>query len=263
MTLLSVFLLGLLGGLHCVGMCGGLVAAMNFRPLATKSGSPVEFMPGITKANQSVLTARVQPPPVDLRPLFINAGRIVTYTMLGAVAGAASSTVWVLENVLPVQRGLFLLSCLLMLLVGGWLLGLRGPLLWTEKLGHRFWRRLQPLAARRLSATRPSELFMAGAVWGFIPCGMVYMVLLAALSAGNALNGALLMAVFGLGTLPNLLLMGAGSQWLGRFGGATGLRRTIAVVVIGMALLGVYRAVTLQPLDPSIFCLIPGGSGTP
>ncbi|MGH1360713.1 MAG: sulfite exporter TauE/SafE family protein [Burkholderiaceae bacterium] len=244
MTLLSVFLLGLLGGLHCAGMCGGLLTAMTFRPPARNGAAVIE----------------IAAPRVDAKPLFINLGRISTYTLLGAIAGGVGSTAWVLNNMLPVQRSLFFVSSVLMILIGGWLLGWRGPLSWTETLGHRFWKKLQPLAARRFSARKPLELMLAGGVWGLVPCGMVYMVLLAALSVGNPLEGGLLMAVFGLGTLPNLLLIGAGSQWLGRLGGATLIRNAIAVMVIAMGCVGIYRAFSAQPLDPSIFCLVPGGS---
>lgn len=244
MTLLSVFLLGLLGGLHCAGMCGGLLTAMTFRPPARNGAAVVQ------------ITA----PRVNTQPIFINLGRISTYTVLGAIAGGAGSTAWVLDNILPVQRSLFFVSSILMILIGGWLLGWRGPLVWTEKIGHRLWKKLQPVAARRFRAQKPLELMLAGGVWGLVPCGMVYMVLLAALSVGNPLDGALLMAVFGLGTLPNLLLIGAGSQWLGRLGGAMTIRGTVAVIVIAMGFLGIYRALSAQPLDPSIFCLIPGGS---
>lgn len=248
MTILAVFLLGLLGGLHCAGMCGGLVTAMTYRPP----------MPRATEVIRLHAVSPTTGP--DTRPLFINAGRIMSYTMIGAVAGAAGSTAWVLENVLPVQRSLFMLSSALMLLIGFWLLGLRGPLAIAERVGQRFWKHIQPFAARRFTARQPGELMLAGAVWGFVPCGMVYMVLLAALSAGNALDGAMLMAAFGLGTLPNLLLIGAGSQWLSRLGGATGIRRVIASMIILLGLVGVYRALSAQPLDPSIFCIIPGGA---
>ena len=243
MTLLSVFLLGLLGGLHCAGMCGGLLTAMTYRPVS----APVAVI-----AHQPM-------PRFDALPLYINIGRISTYTVLGGIAGAFGSTAWLLANILPVQRSLFLVSSVLMLAIGGWVLGVRGPLLWTERLGLRVWRLLQPLAARRAGASGPAGGFLAGAVWGFVPCGMVYIVLLGALSSGNAVSGALLMAVFGLGTLPNLLLIGAGSQWLARLGGAAGIRRAVGIVLILMALLGIYRAVTAQPLDPSIFCIVPGG----
>jgi len=251
MTILAVVLLGLLGGLDCAGMCGGLVAAMTFRPSMPPENQVIRL--------QTMPLASAASGP-DTKPLFINAGRILSYTAIGAVAGAAGSTAWILNNILPVQRSLFMLSSVLMLLIGIWLLGLGQPLAFAERLGQRFWKRIQPFAARRFSATRPGELMLAGAVWGFVPCGMVYMVLLAALSAGNALDGAMLMAAFGLGTLPNLLLIGAGSQWLSCLGGAAGIRRAIASIIILLGLIGVYRAFGAEPLDPSIFCIVPGGT---
>lgn len=244
MTLLSVFLLGLLGGLHCAGMCGGLLTAMTFRPPARPGAAVIQ----------------ISAPRVNGQPLLINLGRISTYTVLGALAGGAGSAAWVLENILPVQRSLFFISSMLMILIGAWLLGLRRPLAWAESLGHRIWKKLQPLAARGLTARSPLELMLAGGIWGLVPCGMVYMVLLAALSAGDPVEGAVLMAVFGLGTLPNLLLIGAGSQWLGRLGDTALIRIGVATLVIAMGIIGLTRAISAQPLDPSIFCLVPGGS---
>ncbi len=305
MTLLSVFLLGLLGGLHCAGMCGGIVAALSFRGesrrraasppltvdipgiepgLARADGAvaivaPVQWYTTHSDAGPSTQDRRRAGPLVSRRPapdpsaetiatplvrsLAVNSGRLFTYTMLGAVAGSVGSTLWLLENALPVQRALFVATNLVLIAIGAWLLGARALLDWTERGGQRLWRHLQPLASRLLGARHPAELFLAGAIWGFVPCGMVYMVLLSALGAGSAANGALLMAAFGLGTLPNLVLMGLGGDWLSRFIARPSIRAAVAVAIIGAGMLGVVRGVTFEPIDIFGLCITPISSNSP
>ncbi len=293
MVFLSMFLLGLLGGLHCAGMCGGIVTALSFRasparvesaaPAAqSMSVAPVQWYRTVPDANGSIgipLPGACRPTgagsglrespsarrAIALRKigaalaaaLPMNLGRITTYIMLGSLAGAAGSTLWLLDHALPVQRTLFLLTNLVLIAIGAWLLGAQILLNWTERGGQRLWHRLQPLATRLLAARTPMQLALAGAVWGFVPCGMVYMVLLSALSAGSALDGGLLMAAFGLGTLPNLLALGAGGQWLSRFSRALLVRRLIALSLIGMGVLGVARALMFEPVEIFGLCITP------
>jgi sulfite exporter TauE/SafE len=176
---LALFAMGLASGLHCLGMCGGIATAFSVRqPLLPKRR---------LLANQ----------------LLFNAGRIASYSLAGLVAGATgaafrgSSALYVAVNVLLV-------------LVGLQLVGVRTPMLWLERLGAPLWRRLQPLAARMLAV----NAFAGGALWGFIPCGLVYGALGAAALAGSPARGAMAMAAFGLGTLPWLLAAGVAAARL-------------------------------------------------
>jgi sulfite exporter TauE/SafE len=77
------------------------------------------------------------------------------------------------------------------------------------------WKRLEPLGRKLLPVRSPGRALLLGMIWGWLPCGLVYSMLIWALSAGSLVEGALLMGAFGLGTLPNLLLMGAAAGWLG------------------------------------------------
>jgi len=208
-TLLSVFLLGLLGGLHCAGMCGGIVSVMGARARRRPAG-PTIAIPVVAERSAPTLS----------RLLGYNAGRILSYTALGAIAGALGSAALLARNVLPVQQAAFVATNLLLIAIGLYLTGVSRSLTVLEAAGQGLWRLLRPLATRLLSADRVSGSFAAGLVWGLVPCGMVYGVLVAALTSGSPLRGAALMLAFGLGTLPNLMALGwsAGAvrRWLDR-----------------------------------------------
>ncbi|MFT3736361.1 MAG: sulfite exporter TauE/SafE family protein [Rhodocyclaceae bacterium] len=219
--LLAVFLIGLLGGTHCVGMCGGIVTALS---------GPV-MQPG---------QARTQP---DWRlHLAYNGGRMLTYAVLGAVFGALGSATLLFNHVLPVQLALYVLANLLLLALGAYLLGVTVLLAPLERIGGRLWRRIQPLAARYLPARSWQQALPLGMLWGLIPCGLIYSVLSTALLSGSATQGALLMGCFALGTLPNLLLAGLA---LARFRDVLrrqSVRWLAGLLIIAFGVLGLWRA---------------------
>ena len=196
-ALLSVFLVGLLGGVHCAGMCGGVVSALAPRPAAA-APFPVR-----------VVTRQATPLAVLLG---YNAGRIASYAMAGGLVGAAGSLAWVLGRLLPIQQFAFVAANLTLIAMGLYLVGSMRVTAIIESAGShtlgRVWQRLQPAAARALGRQVPSNAFAAGLLWGWMPCGMVYTVLLAALASGSPAQGAALMVAFGLGTLPNLVGLG-------------------------------------------------------
>ena len=190
---LTAFVIGLLGGVHCLGMCGGIVGALTF---------------GLPEAQRRGL---------KLLPyqLAYNLGRILSYTLAGAVAGGLGV---LLGGVLPVQLGqnvLIVFAAVFMILMGLYIGGWWNGLTLVEKAGGSLWRRVEPLGRKMMPVTSVAQAFVLGLVWGWLPCGLVYSVLVWAVSAGSAQQGAVLMAAFGLGTLPNLLLMGAAAGWLG------------------------------------------------
>jgi len=193
--LASAFVVGLLGGVHCVGMCGGIVAALTF-------GLPAERRQRIA----------------DMLPFLLayNAGRIASYTLAGALMGGAGSLLAQLMPVQVAQRALLVLAAVFMVAMGlylaGWWVGL-GRL---ERAGGVLWRRLEPYGRRLMPVRRPGQALALGLLWGWLPCGLVYSALVWAVSAGGAWQGAALMLAFGLGTLPNLLLMGAAAGSLAR-----------------------------------------------
>ena len=214
-TLFGVFMVGLLGGGHCAGMCGGIVGAVSMS------------LPG----------ARPRLPFL----LAYNGGRILSYTLAGVLAGALGASSFFLGHILPIQKILYGLSSLMLVLLGLYLAGVWHGVTYVERLGSVLWRQLQPLSRRLLPVRSPWQAILLGAVWGWLPCGLVYSVLVAALAAGNALQGGMLMLAFGLGTLPTLMAMGMAAVKLKKVLQQGWLRKLSGLAVILFGLFGLYR----------------------
>lgn len=215
LSLLTALLAGLLGGVHCVGMCGGIVAAFSFRA----DGST---------------------PPFRLH-LAYNLGRVSSYVFFGALAGMLGASLK-LAGFLPVQTLLFVLAQLVMILLGLYLAGFSRWVLVFERAGGVLWRAVKPLFQKLLPVRSTPQALLAGMVWGWLPCGLVYSVLVSALAAGSAASGAALMLAFGLGTLPNLLGMGVFTRQIQPFMQHVWVRRTAGLTVAGF---GVWGLLTL------------------
>lgn len=215
LSLLTALLAGLLGGVHCVGMCGGIVAAFSFRADGSK-------------------------PPFRLH-LAYNLGRITSYAMFGALAGALGASLK-LADFLPVQTMLFVLAQVVMILLGLYLAGFSRWVLVFERAGGVLWQRIRPLFQKLLPVRSTPQAMLAGMIWGWLPCGLVYSVLVSALAAGSATSGAALMLAFGLGTLPNLLGMGIFARQIQPFMQHVWVRRMAGLTVAGF---GVWGLLTL------------------
>ncbi|MFA5171207.1 MAG: sulfite exporter TauE/SafE family protein [Sulfuriferula sp.] len=214
-SLISVLLVGLLGGVHCVGMCGGIVAALSF---ATPNNKPSLAM-----------------------LLGYNLGRIASYALAGAIAGAVGASSLLLNDFLPVSRGLYAFASVMMILLGLYLAGLSRAVLVLERVGGHIWQRLQPLMKRLLPVRNAPQAVLVGMIWGWLPCGLVYSVLISALATGSAAHGALVMAVFGVGTLPNLLAMGMLAKHLQTFTRRPAVRLMAGLLVATFGVLGLAR----------------------
>lgn len=206
---LALFLVGLLGGTHCVGMCGGIVGALSM-------GAPARW---------SMLLA-------------YNAGRILSYSAAGALAGALGAASLGLEGQMPIRLILYFLANLMLVALGLYLLGVTRALAFTERAGQSLWRLLQPLTRRFLPARSMAQAFPLGLLWGWLPCGLVYSALATSLTAGSAGSGALAMLAFGLGTLPNLLLAGIVLARLNEFVRRPAVRIFSGLLVLGFGLYG-------------------------
>lgn len=216
----AVFLIGLLGGTHCVGMCGGIVSALTVRlPNQERRDWPLQ--------------------------LAYNGGRITSYTAAGAFMGSIGSLGLLLNNLLPVQMTLYVLANLMLVGLGLYLIGLTQALGWLERGGQQLWNRLQPLTVRFLPARSPRQAFPLGLLWGFLPCGLVYSVLATALVSGSAMRGAGLMLAFGLGTLPNLLLAGMLLKRVREFTRRPAVRIVTGLLVLSFGVFGLANATTL------------------
>ncbi|MDB5960190.1 MAG: cytochrome biosis protein [Massilia sp.] len=250
LPLLPMLLVGLAGSVHCVGMCGGIVSAFS-------------MLPG--RAFPVAVVRQAAPQRVLVRVAAYNAGRIASYCAAGALAGAIGGQVGggarqlagVASLAAIAMPGLWLVSAMLVAL-GLYLSGAWRGLAVLERLGGHLWRRIEPFTAMLLPLDRPHKLFAMGALWGWLPCGMVYSSLLAALVCGSAAQGALLMLAFGLGTLPLLIAVGVAGGQLRALLQRRPARFACGALVAGFGVAGMLRAAGgFEHLLPGL-CLAPG-----
>lgn len=202
--LAAAFMLGLLSSAHCVGMCGGIMGALALA------------IPASERRRRALLV------------LSYNLGRVLSYTLMGVLAGlfvdalAGSGGVpWLrlLAGLLLIAMGLYL---------GNWWRGLT----WLERGGSYLWRYLQPLGRRLMPVTRLPQALALGAIWGWLPCGLVYTALAYATTQAQAFNAGAVMLAFGLGTLPAVLATGLAAERLTQLLRRPRLRWSFAVLII-------------------------------
>ena len=213
----AAFLIGLTGGVHCFGMCGGIVGALTLG-LPPTPGHP-------WRTRLPFLLA-------------YNLGRITSYVAAGTLAGGIGAWAAQLISVHYAQLGLQIIAGLFMILLGLYLAGWQGTLGRLERVGGVVWRRIEPLGRRFFPVRTLMQAWGIGLVWGWLPCGLVYSVLVWAVGAGGALEGGLLLLSFGLGTLPTLLAMGTVAVTLTGFVRHPGVRAVAGMLVL---LFGIYE----------------------
>jgi len=228
-SLFPIFLVGLLGSVHCAGMCGGIVSAFS---LATPGPRPFPV---------TVLT-RSSSFDASTRALSYNAGRIGSYMLAGAIAGGVAGGARALGGVAALQAGGYWLANLMLVALGLYLMDAWRGLARLEAAGNLLWQRLRPLTQRMLPLDSSARLFGFGAIWGWLPCGMVYSVLVTAMLSGSAASGAVVMLAFGLGTLPMLLAMGLAGARLRSLMQRRLVRVGAGAIVLGFGALGLVRA---------------------
>jgi uncharacterized protein len=192
-TLTIVFLMGLLGGVHCLGMCGGVVALLT------------SALPEALRSN---------PKKTSMYHLNYNTGRILSYILMGVLFGLAGELLSNMLKMSTLDYVLRIFSGLLMVLVGLYIANWYAGIQTLEKIGAKLWTKLQPVSQRFLPVTSLKSAFLVGLLWGGIPCGLVYGALSFAALSGSTVQGGLIMLAFGLGTLPSLLLMAGFSSKL-------------------------------------------------
>ncbi|TMM46422.1 sulfite exporter TauE/SafE family protein [Colwellia ponticola] len=212
LDLFSAFLIGLLGSGHCLAMCGGittmLTSAVDNQPLSTntyrkantKGSIPITVLP--TSVGCSPQTFRLN------LIFFYHVGRIASYCLIGAIVGFTSSIA--AKNIGLPLIGLRLVAAVFLILlglyIGQWLLWLNR----VESLGKGLWHYLSPMAKYVIPVNNRKKALALGALWGWLPCGLVYSTLTWALASGNIITGAAIMLFFGLGTLPALVGLSLG-----------------------------------------------------
>ncbi|WP_374581328.1 sulfite exporter TauE/SafE family protein [Pseudoduganella sp.] len=235
MNLLPILLAGLAGSVHCAGMCGGIVSA--FSAGAPRSGAAraqvIPIAPVRAGAAAGAAAGHV---------LAYNAGRIGSYMLAGAMAGGLAGSVASLARVSALQLAGYWMANLMLVAMGLYLMDAWRGLARIEAAGGVLWRRLQPLVKPLVPMDTPLKALALGGLWGWVPCGMVYSVLLTAMLSGSALDGALVMGAFGLGTLPMLLAMGMAGAQLRQYLQQRAVRLACGLLVLGFGLLGMVRA---------------------
>jgi sulfite exporter TauE/SafE len=219
---LGGFLIGFLGSFHCVGMCGPIV-------LALPTGNSSNFM-------------------LALGRILYNFGRIMTYSFFGAIFGffGRGITFVGFQQFATISIGVIILGYYLMPNKFKGKLSVTAP----YKLMSGF---VKGSFKKLTKSGSPFSLLIFGILNGFLPCGFVYVALAGAITTGNALSGAIFMALFGLGTTPIML----GTALLGKFI-STGVRRTmnklIPVFAIVLAILFILRGLNLgiQYISPKL-----------
>jgi len=222
LTLLSAFLAGFLGSVHCIGMCGGIVGALTMS------------LPNHVRHSHFRLFSF----------LFIyNLGRITTYTLAGTLSGFLGAQ---FVQYLPLENPRMVaiwVSSFFMIALGLYIGAWWQVLTLLEKIGANLWHKIEPLGRHFLPVKHPLQALGLGLIWGWLPCGLVYSVLTFSLSSASAWQGGLLMLSFGLGTLPMLLTIGATAHWLTRLAQKKIVRQLAGAMII---LFGLYIAYDIQ-----------------
>jgi uncharacterized protein len=213
---LAALLIGMAGSVHCVAMCGGIVGALTFSIPAQKSALPYVMS--------------------------YHAGRILSYSIAGALTGSLgaifSHQISYGLVLLNLFGGFFLIA--MGLYIGDWWRGLAI----LERLGGKIWKPLVPLSKKFLPFKHPLAALPYGVIWGWLPCGLVYSTLSWSLASGSAFNGALVMALFGLGTLPALVSLGVVSHQLKPL-----LRHWLTKKIIALCLLSFGLYILIRSLN--------------
>jgi sulfite exporter TauE/SafE len=173
--------------------------------------------------------------------LAYNGGRMAGYAVAGALMGGLGTMIVQILPLQYAQRVLYVLATLFMILLGlylgRWWLGLER----LERLGASVWRRLEPMGRRLLPVRSPAQALGLGFVWAWIPCGLVYSVLIWSVASGSAVQGALVMLAFGLGTLPTLLGMGMLAGAAARLADQDWMRKLSGALVLGFGLYALWQ----------------------
>jgi len=230
-SLFPVFVVGLLGSVHCGAMCGGIVGALSLTPPRARATAAVVAIRPAVVAERAGLHAAAY-----------NAGRLASYTTAGALAGGVAQGAALLSALPALQATAYLGANLMLAALGLHLMNAWSGIAHIERAGQLVWRRVRPQLAKIGPPDTPGRMLAAGALWGWLPCAMVYSVLVTAMLSGSAVSGALTMLAFGLGTLPMMLALGLLGARLRGWLRLPGVRFTSGAVVLAFGIAGLLRA---------------------
>jgi hypothetical protein len=212
---LVAFAMGLISSLHCIGMCGSIIGSLTL-------SLPAEIRQDKVKLFSFVLN--------------YNVGRISSYALAGALIGLLDMLLS-----LPFAQGhghrvLQLLSAAVMASAGLYIAGLFPRFAYIEKIGSKFWKKIEPFGRKLMPVKTRTHAFLFGMVWGWLPCGLVYAALALAATSGNSLKSSLTMLSFGLGTLPAVIGVGIMTATLTKLSRMKHFRLLVGLFMITLAL---------------------------
>lgn len=218
---LTAFSIGLLGSVHCVGMCGGISSAISFG------------VPDVENNTKKLF----------LYHLIFNLGRISTYALLGVIAGLFEV---VLVRLFGQSSSFYLraLTGLILIFIGLHLFGIKSGVNFLEEIGSKVWKLLLPLTKYFIPTKNLAQAYVVGGLWGGLPCGLVYSTLAYAIPQGNWVTSLVIMLIFGLGTMPSMLFMGTLSKKISHWVQAYSLKKIegVTMVVFGIwTLIAAYK----------------------
>jgi len=205
----AALLTGLLGGAHCVAMCGGIAT-------------------GFSVHSRGGWWAALQP----------NLGRVGGYVLAGALVGGLGGGLLGIARIPQLGIAMRALVGIVLVVAGLRMLDRRGRLpRFSGGPGNRLWQALRPLQRRLLPADTAGKRIALGMLWGWMPCGLSTTLLAAAWLSASALHGALTMAAFGLGTLPVMVSLTWAGARIGQRLQRGALRNAAGLLVIASGLL--------------------------
>lgn len=228
LTFGTAILVGLLSSSHCIGMCGGIVGALNMGIGADPSQRPKALF---------------------AYHLAYNCGRICSYLLVGLLAGTLGGSL-VRLGVNPAAGKL--LAAAFMIALGLYLANWWRGLTLLERLGYRLWQHIRPFGEKLLPVRSLSRAMLLGIFWGWLPCGLVYAVVAWSLTTGSPREGAVLMLGFGIGTLPAMLLAGNAMHYLQNWIRSPLVRTSAGVAIIVLGIYGGFSALKPDPHHHSI-----------
>lgn len=214
----AALLAGLFGSAHCLGMCAGIS--------------------GLFAVNSNITTMRKQLP----MAIIYNAGRVMSYALLGVIVGTFGSVV--VKASPDIAGGIRMLSGVVIILVGlkvAFDLRLLNPI---ERMGGTLWSRIAPAAQRLVPVTSIPRALGLGLVWGWLPCGLVYSVLLIAATSAAPADGAVIMIAFGVGTMPAMVMTGLGAAKLSQLMRRRSTRLGLGLLIVVLGLLTITMPLT-------------------
>ena len=212
---------GLLSGVHCIGMCGGITTAITVNMHQANTNDKIKFL------------------------LIYQLGRITSYSIAGVIFAVFGWSLSTIDHNL--QLLLRTIAALLLIFMGLYISNWYQGLAIIERLGHKLWLKLQPLMLRGLKKQNKVNMFYSGIIWGWLPCGLVYSTLFWAGSFADLLVSPLLMLCFGLGTIPSILAVGTLSCYLSKIFRAKLTRNISGLIVI------ISGVITIPTVSTTIF----------